>query len=125
MLIELSSSTVFKTQTVDDLLPLINKITSTYKVKVENKMLILEQISSSKISIINELEVEIDTMIAEWKSKMRRLGAKPAGLWSLDFDNGNGYFCWKYPEAKIAFQHGYKEGFTGRKPITESLLQFE
>jgi hypothetical protein len=31
-----------------------------------------------------------------------------------DFDNGEGFYCWKYPEIKINHWHGYQDGFSGR-----------
>tara|TARA_B100001248_G_scaffold262582_2_gene259644 strand:- start:521 stop:898 length:378 start_codon:yes stop_codon:yes gene_type:complete len=125
MLIGKDERRLFRLEEANSLLPLVSRITSNYKSLVENKMLILEQVSTSKPEILNELEAEIDTLIDEWKSKMRRLGAKPAGLWHLDFDHGSGYYCWKYPEEKISYEHAYREGFSSRKRVSESLLQFE
>ena len=39
------------------------------------------------------------------------------GLWLVDWDCGDGYYCWRYPEASIAHFHGYDDGFNGRMPI--------
>ena len=33
---------------------------------------------------------------------------------ALDFDKGDGYYCWKYPEPALNHFHGYEEGFGGR-----------
>lgn len=124
MLIELRNTEQFTVERVNSLLPVIVKITKQYKLDVENKFFILEQISSSKTERVQSLEAEIDSQIAAWKEKMKRLGATPAGLWCLDFDNGKGYYCWKFPEEKIAYKHSYQEGFTNRRPIVESSLPF-
>jgi hypothetical protein len=35
----------------------------------------------------------------------------------VDFDNGEGYYCWSYPEPAITHYHGYEEGFAGRISI--------
>lgn len=64
-----------------------------------------------------ELEVEINSVINRWEIKLEKLGGSPKGLWLADFDFGNGYFCWKFPETEIQFYHGYQDGFSGRKPI--------
>jgi hypothetical protein len=48
---------------------------------------------------------------------MEALGLEVKGLWLVDFDNGSGYFCWKWPEEKLEFFHGYDEGFQGRTRI--------
>ena len=43
--------------------------------------------------------------------------AQIKGMWLADFDAGNGYYCWKFPENEIRFWHGYKDGFSGRVEI--------
>ena len=48
---------------------------------------------------------------------MEALGIVVKGLWLVDFDNGEGYYCWKYPEPAIRHYHGYDEGFAGRMKI--------
>ena len=35
----------------------------------------------------------------------------------VDFDNGEGYYCWRYPEETIGHYHGYDDGFAGRMKI--------
>ncbi len=45
------------------------------------------------------------------------LGAEVKGLWLVDWDSGDGYFCWRFPEAALAFFHTYEEGFAGRLPV--------
>ncbi len=48
---------------------------------------------------------------------MRALGLEAKGLWLVDFDNGDGYYCWSYPEPAITHYHGYGDGFGGRISI--------
>jgi hypothetical protein len=45
------------------------------------------------------------------------LDLEPKGLWLVDFDNGEGYYCWRYPEDAITHFHGYEDGFAGRMKI--------
>jgi hypothetical protein len=52
-----------------------------------------------------------------WADELRTLGLHPKGLWLVDFDNGEGYYCWSYPEPTIGHFHGYDEGFAGRMTI--------
>jgi hypothetical protein len=125
MLIELRQNKTFTLQEVQALLPVIVKITRTYKQTTELKMQYLEQIAFTGGTQVKALEAEIDQLIQEWKLKISKLGGRPAGLWIVDFDNGSGYFCWKYPEEEVLFTHGYLEGFTSRRAIQQSVLPFQ
>jgi hypothetical protein len=40
-------------------------------------------------------------------------------LWIEDFDAGDGYFCWKFPERQIEFWHHYNDGFSKRIRVEE------
>ena len=37
-------------------------------------------------------------IVEAWAEAVRALGLEVKGLWLVDFDNGEGYYCWKYPE---------------------------
>jgi hypothetical protein len=52
-----------------------------------------------------------------WAEQVQSLGVEAKGLWLVDFDNGDGYYCWSYPEATISHYHGYGDGFAGRMSI--------
>jgi hypothetical protein len=45
------------------------------------------------------------------------MGCEVKGLWLVDFDNGEGYYCWQYPESNLEYFHGYTEGFAGRSKL--------
>jgi hypothetical protein len=62
-------------------------------------------------------EEATQAVIGTWAQQIERLGCEPKGLWLVDFDNGRGYFCWRYPEPGLAYAHDYDEGFGGREPI--------
>jgi hypothetical protein len=66
-------------------------------------------------------EAHYQNIVSAWVNKMRRLGLVVKGLWLVDFDTGDGYLCWKYPELKLGHYHGYDEGFAGRRPLAEVL----
>ncbi|HEX9160430.1 MAG TPA: DUF2203 family protein [Thermoanaerobaculia bacterium] len=53
-------------------------------------------------------------IVQSWADSILRLGIEVKGLWLIDFDNGSGYYCWKYPEESLQYFHGYEEGFGGR-----------
>ncbi len=68
---------------------------------------------------IAAVEKEYEAIVRKWIAKMSRLGLVVRGLWLLDFDSGDGYFCWKYPELSITHFHSYSGGFVERRPIAD------
>jgi hypothetical protein len=64
-----------------------------------------------------ELSDELNAVVRRWASRIEDLQLEPKGLWLVDFDNGEGYYCWQYPEDAITHFHGYDEGFAGRMKI--------
>ena len=68
---------------------------------------------------INAVEAEYEAIVKHWMGKMERLGLIVKGLWLVDFDTGDGYLCWKFPELRLGHYHGYEEGFAGRRPLQE------
>ena len=64
-----------------------------------------------------ELEEACETIVRAWAEEVGTVGCEVKGLWLVDWDSGDGYYCWKFPEESIAYFHTYEEGFTGRIPI--------
>lgn len=52
-----------------------------------------------------------------WVQTLEQMGCEVKGLWLVDFDNGEGYYCWQYPESNLEYFHGYTEGFAGRSKL--------
>ena len=64
-----------------------------------------------------ELDHLLRKRVSEWVRAMEALGLDVKGLWLVDFDNGSGYYCWKWPEERLEWFHTYEEGFEGRVRI--------
>lgn len=77
----------------------------------------MEAIKGMSSSRAGEIEADINKVVDRWQQKVTKLGATPKGLWLADFDNGEGYYCWKFPETEISYWHGYNDGFSGRTAI--------
>ena len=63
------------------------------------------------------LEQELSRAVSAWVRAMEALGVEVKGRWLIDFDNGRGYYCWRWPEERLDYFHGYDEGFAGRVRI--------
>jgi hypothetical protein len=58
-----------------------------------------------------------DRVLAEWSDEVTALGVIVKGPWLIDFDSGSGFYCWRWPEPRLEYYHGYEEGFAGRVRI--------
>jgi hypothetical protein len=65
----------------------------------------------------DRLSEQLDAIVSRWAARLQDLQVEAKGLWLVDFDNGDGYYCWQYPEETIAHYHGYDDGFAGRMKI--------
>ena len=98
------------------LLPDVRKRTEAAVAEVQA---LLEQRETGKggTSSAEQLDAQIGQLTADWARAMEALGLDVKGLWLVDFDNGSGYYCWRWPETELAYFHGYEEGFAGRVRI--------
>ena len=115
---------LFTLAEAEGLLPLVRKITGQSA----------EELAPIKQRLNNMLATdprtpavqrEYEDVIKRWVSKLERLGVVVKGLWLVDFDTGDGYLCWKYPELRIAHYHGYDEGIAGRRPLAEAIEELD
>ena len=64
-----------------------------------------------------DLQKRLEEIVNAWARALVGRGLEVKGLWLVDFDNGSGYYCWRYPEDGLHFYHSYDEGFGGRMRI--------
>jgi hypothetical protein len=65
----------------------------------------------------DELEEARERIVRAWAREVTSLGCEVKGVWLVDWDSGDGYYCWQFPEQAIGHFHTYDEGFAGRLPI--------
>ena len=64
-----------------------------------------------------EVEARLRGAVSRWIREMEALGVTVKGPWLVDFDNGSGCYCWRWPEEKLGFYHGQDEGCENRVRI--------
>lgn len=111
---------IFTLAEAKDLLPVVRKVTARTATEVEKLLQQLENSDINNTAFIEKTEMQVNHLIQQWNDKMAKLGVKSKGLWYVDFDNGVDFFCWRYPEQDIFFQHSHTDGFTGRTLIDKS-----
>ena len=65
----------------------------------------------------DELAAAQEKIVRAWAREVTSIGCEVKGVWLVDWDSGDGYYCWRFPEQSISFFHTYDEGFAGRIPI--------
>jgi len=107
----------FSLKDARELLPVVRKIT---KKAVEEFLILEEKLQHYQGDPVKwkSIEQEIAEVLNHWSEKVMNLGGIPKGIWLVDFDSGEGYFCWRYGDQQIQYFHGYGDGFAGRVAIS-------
>jgi hypothetical protein len=115
---------VFTLAEAEELFPLVRSITEAAWHELEPVRRRLESMVPTNPRL-GEVEREYELIVKRWMAKMARLGLVVKGLWLVDFDTGDGYLCWKFPELRIGHYHGYHEGFTSRRALREVIEELD
>ena len=107
---------IFTLAEARELLPSVRELTAEAVRRAEALADALDDIADDdpKRTIIG---AELKLVVDEWTARIREMGLEAKGLWLVDFDNGEGYYCWQHPEPSVSHYPGYDEGFAGRMKI--------
>jgi hypothetical protein len=107
---------VFTLSEASALLPTVRRLTDDAAREAEQVLHRIEQYAPDDPSR-ERLRTHLNDVVNGWAASVRALGVEVKGLWLVDFDNGEGYYCWRHPEPAITHFHGYQDGFAGRMKI--------
>jgi hypothetical protein len=107
---------IFSLQQARELLPRVKHMTADAVRRAESLVTQLQGLGEDDPDHAS-LSAALRDVVNGWAEDVQSLGLEAKGLWLVDFDNGEGYYCWCYPEETVAHYHGYEEGFRGRMRI--------
>jgi hypothetical protein len=107
---------IFSLTEARGLLPQVKAVTADAVRVVESLAARLQKLAETDTAR-GELESRVETAVRNWTGAIQALGLEAKGLWLVDFDNGEGYYCWCYPEETVSHFHDYDGGFRGRMKI--------
>ena len=90
--------------------------TRTERAVREAEALLLER-ESADPARCRAIDACVQGVVSRWAREIEALGAEAKGAWLVDFDNGSGSYCWRWPEQELEWFHGPDEGFAGRTRI--------
>jgi len=70
-----------------------------------------------------QLASQYEKIVRLWITKMERFGLVARDLWAVDFDTGDGYLSWKYPELRLAFFVDFEDPNMTRRSLLEVLAE--
>ncbi len=105
------------------LLPLVSRITAGAATELAPLQRRLRRMLACDPRL-QAVEVEYEKVVRRWIGKIERLGLVASGLWWVNFDIGEGYVCWRYPEIRLDYFHAYGDRPEDRRKISEICEQY-
>lgn len=100
-----------------ELLPLVRSLTESHREMLQPIQQRLNRMLSNDPRRMN-VEHEFEYVVSRWKAKIELLGPIVYGLWVVEFDVGEGYLSWRYPEIGINFFRPNGEQFANRQRLS-------
>jgi len=98
---------IFTELQAEQLLPTIKRITERADTDAR---IIQEQLRFIPPTepIFKKYAIEFEMVIQRWVTKVKKLGAKPTGIWIVNFETENGCFSWRLGDENISFFNAHE-----------------
>ncbi len=114
---------IFTLDEAREMLPLVSKITAAAVQELEPVQKRLRR-SLACDPRLPAIEARYEHIVRRWIGKIERLGLAARGLWWVDFDTGEGFVCWRYPEIRLDYFHDYGDKPSERRRIDDILEEY-
>lgn len=66
-----------------------------------------------------DVERDYEIVVVAWKTKLETLGVIARDLWLVEFDTGEGYLVWKYPDIRLSSYREYGQRVVDRQTLSD------
>ncbi len=97
----------FSLREATELIPALQRMTARAAAGVDRLLYEAEEEVALGAIGSEPLAPAIDAAWRRWGEAVRLLGGRPVGLWRVEFDNGEGFYCWRWPEPRLVHYRPY------------------
>lgn len=92
----------FSKEEAEALLSAVKRITNSAAAEAERIGEVIRFTPKSEPSF-KRLSADLDLVVKRWAVKIRKLGARPAGIWIVDFESKEGWFSWRLGDENLSY----------------------
>lgn len=119
-----SDTRFFSLVEAESLLPVVQKLTRRAVIELEPIQLSYRKHLDCDPRK-SQLALDYERVVRSWIRHMERLGLVVRSLWKVDFDTGDGYLSWRYPELRLGFFVDLHDPDAVRQSLPETLAKLE
>ena len=118
------TSKLFNLDEAQEHFPLVQTITSKHQIQlapIQSRLNLMLSNDPRRAAI----EVEYEKVVSMWMHKIQQLGATVQGLWVVEFNVGEGYLCWRYPELSLNYIRLKGQIFSSRIKLANYIEEYD
>ena len=112
------SRPIFSLDDARALLPRVRQLTAEAVLRAEALAEELQRVPEQDPAHA-QLSAALQDIVNGWADEVRALGVEVKGLWLVDFDNGEGYYCWNTRRHRRRTTTATRRGSPGGCPFSD------